>query len=99
MAKKPKNTPPKLHIASALDFAAQRAGLNHSDLADLCDVSKQAMSRRFDERKNISVGAAAQIAEAAGYELAIVPKGSDYPEGSMRIAPVLAEKHRLGGRR
>lgn len=96
---KRKNTPPKVHVTSALEFAAQRAGMNHSDLADACGISKQAMSRRFDERRNISVGAAAQIAEAAGYELALVPKGSDYPPDSLRIAPVLADKHRLGGRR
>lgn len=99
MPAKRKNTPPKVHVATALEYAAQRVGLNHSDLADLCGVSKQAMSRRFDERKNISVGVAAQIAEAAGYELALIPQGSDYPPESLRIAPVLAEKHALGGRR
>lgn len=97
--KKRKNTPPKEHIMMALEEVAQRRGFNHSDLADACDVTKQAMHRRFEYSRNISVGAAAQMAEAMGYEMALVPKDSDYPHNSIRIAPILADKHRLGGRR
>ena len=94
-----KNTPPKLRVMSALDLVAHNAGMSHSDLAAACDVSKQAMHRRFEQRRNISVGVAAQIAEATGYELALVPRGADYPEGSLRIEAALADKHALGGRR
>ena len=99
MAKKPKNTPPKIHIMSAIDLIAHNAGMNHSDLAVACDVTKQAMHRRFERIRNVSVGAAAQMAEAAGYEMALEPKGSDYPKGSLRIEAALADKHELGGRR
>lgn len=97
--KKLKNAPPKVHVVAALQLIATKKGFSHSDLARSCDVTKQAMLRRFDEWRNISVGAAAQMAEAMEYELALVPRGSDYPEGSIRVSAVLAEKHELGGRR
>ena len=94
-----KNTPEKMHVMAAIEHLCHRAGVNHSELAAMCDVTKQAMHRRMEWRRNASVGAAAQMAEALGYELALVPKGSDYPQGSIRVTPILAEKHRLGGRR
>ena len=99
IAKKRPYTPDKMHVIDALDCICSFRGINHSDLADLCDISKQAMSLRFEWQRNISVGAAAQMAEAMGYEMALVPKDSDYPPMSYRIKPVLAEKHELGGRR
>lgn len=94
-----KNTPAKLRVTDAIELIAMRQGVNHSDLASMCGITKQAISRRFERRRNISVGAAAQMAEALGYELALVPMGSDYPIGSYRVEAALAEKHRLGGRR
>lgn len=99
MAKKTKNTPPKVHVTSALALLAHNSDMTHTELATVCGITKQAMSRRFDQRKNISVGAAAEMAEAMGYEMALVPKGSDYPPESIRISPELSEKHDLGGRR
>lgn len=39
------------------------------------------------------------MAEALGYELVLAPKGGPYALGAMRVAPILAGKHRLGGRR
>lgn len=96
---KKKNTPDKMHIMAAMEHLCHRANMNHSELAAMCDVTKQAMHRRFEWGRNTSVGAAAQMAEALGYEMALVPKGADYPEGSYRIAPILADKHELGGRR
>lgn len=84
---------------AAMEHLCHRAGVNHSELAALCNVSKQAMNRRFSWRQNCSVGLAAEMAEALGYELAVVPKGSNYPEGSIRVALTFADKHELGGRR
>lgn len=94
-----KNAPDKMHVMSAIEHLCHRAGVNHSELAAMCDVSKQAMNRCFSWRQNCSVGIAAQMAEALGYELALVPKGADYPQGSIRVAPILSDKHELGGRR
>lgn len=94
-----KNTPEKMHIMAAMEHLCHRAGMSHSELATACDVSKQAMNKRFAWHQNCSVGIAAQMAEALGYEMALVPKGSDYPPGSIRVAPILADKHKLGGRR
>lgn len=94
-----KNTPEKMHIMAAMEEICHKTTTSHTELAELCDVSKQAMHRRFEWCRNTSVGAAAQMAEAMGYEMALIPRGADYPDGSYRVAPILADKHKLGGRR
>ncbi len=91
--------PERAHVMACLEQARRRAGSTYEELASACGVTKQAMSRRFDQERNISVGAAAEIAEALGYELVLAPKGGPYARGAMRVAPILADKHRLGGRR
>lgn len=88
-----------MHVMSALEVAAMRAGMSHVEIARACGVTKQAMSRRFDLKKNVSVGVAAEIAGVLGYELALVPAGEKLPEGSMLIEAALADKHGRGGRR
>ncbi len=95
---KTKNTPPKVHVAHALTLLRHNAGLTVPELARMVGVSKQAMTERLMP-KNTSVGVACEVADALGYEMALVPKGSDYPEGSIRIEAALSEKHDLGGRR
>lgn len=93
------NTPPRVHPIQALNLIRVNAGLTCKELGAACGVTKQAIDDRLCNRKNTSSGVVCEMAEAMGYELALVPVGSDYPQGSIRLHAELADKHNLGGRR
>lgn len=73
-------------VMQALDLLLARNRMNRSDLARACGVKVHAMCARFARRSDVAVSSAAIMADAVGFDVALVPKGSDLPAGSILIA-------------
>ena len=83
----------RLDLIEALSMIMEDGGITYRELARRCDVKELAMGRRFQRRSDVPVSTAARMADALGYQLALVPKSADLPREAAVIAVEDEDRH------
>lgn len=74
-----------MKFKEAVNAILKSPNWNLSRLGAALGVSRQAISNRINRSDTVRLSSAVEMADALGYEVALVPKHSRLPEGSFRI--------------
>lgn len=77
-----------MDVLDAINTMLEQSGTSRAALADAVGRTKQALTNMFYKKTDVQTNTLTKMANAMGYELALVPKGeASKVEGSLVITP------------